>query len=213
MGKVFISYSKHDRFFAELLEAKLNERKFEVWRDVSSIVAGEEWRKSIDAGIHACDAVVLAMSKTSCSSSYVTYEWAYALGLKKPLIPVMLEECDRHPKIEPIQYIDFRHSNDSVWEILLEQISSVTAEARELVETTSFWPFSYSQRLSERQQEISNKIRAYLLKRNLRMVSYDRIISSIDENIARPDLEELVARNPLFQPAILKGGVDGLAML
>jgi hypothetical protein len=96
-----------------MLAIKLNEHHFTIWRDQGSIRAGDDWRQSIEDRIKDSLAVVVALSASSAGSPYVTYEWAYAIGMSKPVIPVKLAECQVHPKLEPIQYIDFfypRHS-------------------------------------------------------------------------------------------------------
>ena len=48
-----------------------------------------------------------ASSENSADSSYVTFEWAYGLGNGKTVVPVRLENCTVHPRLEPIQHLDF----------------------------------------------------------------------------------------------------------
>ena len=89
MKTVFLSYSSRDYFFAEMLALKLDEKKeFKIWRDSDAIRAGDDWRESIENGIKNCTAVVVALSESSAESPYVTYEWAYAAGMGKTVIPV-----------------------------------------------------------------------------------------------------------------------------
>jgi hypothetical protein len=45
---------------------------------------------------------MVALSVNSAESSYVTFEWAYALGKGKVLIPLKLTECTVHPILETI---------------------------------------------------------------------------------------------------------------
>ena len=85
MSTVFLSYSKKDYFFAELLEIKLFEAGITLWRDQGQLRAGMDWRQGLETGISACLAVVVALSANSAESSYVTFEWAYALGKERLL--------------------------------------------------------------------------------------------------------------------------------
>jgi hypothetical protein len=87
MKSIFLSYSSRDYFFAEMLAIKLVEAGFNIWRDQGSIRAGDDWRQTIEEGIRDCFAVVVALSSNSAESAYVTYEWAYATGMGKPVIP------------------------------------------------------------------------------------------------------------------------------
>ncbi len=72
--------------FGDLLEIKLAKAKVTLWRFVSSIDGGDEWRSAIDSGISDAGVVILALSRAACSSQYVTYEWASAMGMGKPIL-------------------------------------------------------------------------------------------------------------------------------
>jgi hypothetical protein len=90
MPTVFLSYSQKDRMFAELTGIKLSEVGINCWRDKTQLRAGEDWRQGIERGISDSQAVLIALSSSSVSSSYVTFEWAYALGKAKVLIPIKM---------------------------------------------------------------------------------------------------------------------------
>jgi hypothetical protein len=107
MITVFLSYSTKDHYFAELAGIKLAQADIMLWRDKGQLVAGADWRQGVEHGISTSLAVLVALGSYSAESSYVTYEWAYALGKGKTIIPLKLTECLIHPKLEPIQYLDF----------------------------------------------------------------------------------------------------------
>lgn len=107
MPTVFLSYSTKDHHFAELAGIKLAEKGITLWRDQGQLRAGSEWRGAIERGISDSIAVVVALSENSAESSYVTFEWAYGLGKGKTVVPLRLEACKIHPRLEPIQYLDF----------------------------------------------------------------------------------------------------------
>src|SRR4051794_20309169 len=93
MTTIFLSYSSKDYFFAELLDRRLSEAGITLWRDQGELRAGKDWRQGIERGISDCLAVIVALSDDSAQSSYVTFEWAYALGKGKAVIPVKLNAC------------------------------------------------------------------------------------------------------------------------
>ncbi len=122
--KVFISYSSVDGDFAELMKMKLEQSDIIVWRDVHEISAGEEWRNEIDYGLLNSDTIIVVLNKNSSKSSYVTYEWAFALGNGKNIIPILIEECEIHPRIKVLQYFDFKNQNRP-WDKLTDRIKKL----------------------------------------------------------------------------------------
>lgn len=122
--KVFISYSSADGDFAELLKMKLEQSDITVWRDIYEISPGEEWRNEIDYGLLNSDTIIVILNNNSSKSSYVTYEWAFALGNGKNIIPILVEECVIHSRIKILQYFDFKNQNRP-WEKLVDRIKKL----------------------------------------------------------------------------------------
>jgi hypothetical protein len=58
-------------------------------------------------------------------SHYVTYEWAYALGKGKSIIPMKLGACAAHPKLESIQYLNFANPGLLPWATLINRIHEI----------------------------------------------------------------------------------------
>jgi hypothetical protein len=130
MSKVFLSYAAEDHFFAELAGVTLAGAGIEMWRDKGQLVPGTEWRKGIETGISASLAVLVALSPHSAESSYVTYEWAYALGKGKPVIPLKLLECNKHERLEILQDLDFSVPVGKPWDRLIALIREEETKTR-----------------------------------------------------------------------------------
>ena len=121
---VFISYNSKNGDLAELVKMKLEIENFQVWKDTSQIDAGTEWRNEIDHGLLNCNIVVVLLSQSSTKSPYVTYEWAFALGSGKTIIPILTEECEIHPRIEILQYLDFKDGKRP-WDKFIERVKKL----------------------------------------------------------------------------------------
>ena len=131
MSTVFLSYSAKDHIFADLAEEKLAKANIKLWRDNGGqLLAGTDWREGIERGISGSFAVLVALSQHSAASSYVTYEWAYALGKGKLIIPVKIDECSVHPRLERLQHFDFSLPLAKPWESLVERIHRADREAK-----------------------------------------------------------------------------------
>jgi hypothetical protein len=208
MVTVFLSYSTKDHYFAELAGIKLAEAGINLWRDQGQLRAGSEWRGGIERGISDSIAVIVALSENSAESSYVTFEWAYGLGKGKTVVPLKLGACKIHPRLEPIQYLDFTVPGSLPWNLLIERIREIEADATsqdDLVIAAT----------TEAPPQLNPTVRAilgYLNQRGYQMVSYDRIRRRIDPELSDGALDLLVDSNPsVFRHAVLKEGKKGLA--
>ena len=92
---VFISHSTQDAYPAEAVKTKLREAGIDVWVDQDNLNAGDEWRREIDIRIANADALVLILSPNSYQAPYVIYEWAFALGQGKKIIPLLLNDDEQ----------------------------------------------------------------------------------------------------------------------
>lgn len=122
MAQAFVSYASKDAIFADLAKMKLKNSAVEVWLDQSALEAGEEWRDAIDEGITVSDVLLVILTPKACQSSYVTYEWAFALGKGIKVIPLLLEDCEIHPRLAVLQYLDFRNHKTAPWDKLAQEI-------------------------------------------------------------------------------------------
>lgn len=208
MPTVFLSYSAKDHYFAELAVIKLAEAGINLWRDQGQLRAGSEWRGGIERVISDSLAVVVALSENSAESSYVTFEWAYGLGKAKTVVPLKLEACKVHPRLEPIQYLDFSVPGSLPWNLLIERIREIEADA------TSQEDLAAASAVEE-QPHLDPTVSAivgYLNQRGYQMVSYDRIRRRINPDLTDDALDTLVDSNSsVFRHAVLKEGKKGLA--
>lgn len=216
MNTLFLSYAREERHFAELARIKLEEKGINVWIDKSRLRVGASWRDAIDKGIEESYAVLVAISAISTASSYVTYEWASALGQKKPVIPVLLEHCDLHPKLEALHYLDFSHDGHLPWGELISSVEDArdqreepdkNEEPRQKDEVRQEGPRSKEDKAVE-------EILKYLNRRGFQMVSYERIKEKIDPSYDTEFLDNVLRQNKSkFRRARLRGGKTGLAKL
>jgi hypothetical protein len=118
-GRYFISHSKIDGDFAELLQLKLEKEGFLAWIDTDRLGPGVDWRQEIDDAIRDAPAVIAVMSPEARESEYVTYEWAFAWGCGKQIIPLMLRQTPLHPRLATLQFLDFSNRISRPWAKLI----------------------------------------------------------------------------------------------
>ena len=91
---VFLSYAREDADIASTIEAELNTHGLSVWRDVSALRAGEDWKTAIDHAINNADFFLLLQSEHSATSRWVKYEYLEAAricgkpGMLRAIVPI-----------------------------------------------------------------------------------------------------------------------------
>lgn len=127
-GHVFISYRHEDDslHFAYAIREQFKKIELEVWFD-KDISGGKLWSEEIDQKIESCLLMIVIVTREALKSDYVTYEWAYALGLNKTVIPLLLDgsEKELHARMARLQYRDFRGRFREPWDELFEDVKSV----------------------------------------------------------------------------------------
>lgn len=209
MTTVFLSYSTKDHHFAELVTTKLAEAGIQVWRDQGRLRAGTDWRQEIERAISSADAVIVAMSTNSADSAYVTFEWAYALGNGSDLVPIKLNECNVHPRLQTIQHLDFSVPGSLPWETLVERIREIDKDVKEKSAVSDLGP---PVEPSQPDAVHVRAVLAYLSQRGYQALSFERVRQRIDVTLTDIKLNELIANNPtLIRHARLKTGKPGVA--
>ncbi len=93
MEKVFVSYSRRNKSFAERLARDLSDAGMEVWVDFRQIHGGEMWQEEIYRGIELSGIVIVCLSPPAVASEWVQREIESARQQKKTIIPVMVENA------------------------------------------------------------------------------------------------------------------------
>jgi hypothetical protein len=89
---VFLSYSRADTERIRPLVDELRRLGYTVFFDVQSIDPGEQWKKRLDKSIRGARTLILCWSANAHGSDYITFEYARAQALKKPVFPWLLDK-------------------------------------------------------------------------------------------------------------------------
>ncbi len=103
---IFISYSRRNIEYAQILRDDLTERHLTVWID-DHIEHGDHWFSEINTAIETCGAVIVIMSPQSEASEWVHKEILLAKRYGKPIYPLLLEG-DEFPILIDLQFGDVR---------------------------------------------------------------------------------------------------------
>jgi hypothetical protein len=129
MGHVFISYSRSDKRLVHRLVSSLENAGFEVWIDREDVPGGARWAGEIVDAIEACVAVLVALSPRSVESDNVRKEMALAVGAKKLVLPVLIEQTtisgDAKYFLADLQQIDLVADFDTGLERLVNALQPI----------------------------------------------------------------------------------------
>ena len=93
MAHVYLSYSRQDTSFVDLIEVDLNDQGHVVWRDSSKIRQGEDWAAAIAEALEDTYAMVIVLSNNALNSEWVLQEIESARDLDKSVVLTIIEEC------------------------------------------------------------------------------------------------------------------------
>jgi hypothetical protein len=135
MKNIFVSYSRRDtRHMSELREHLLR-LGYKPWIDPNPR-PGQDWRFAIDDAIRASDAMIVVVSPSAAESVYVTYEWALALGLGIPVIPVIFRDAQMHTRLQTLEHFDMTEFREpeQFWDYFVREIQRVFSQLPERVD-------------------------------------------------------------------------------
>lgn len=113
-AKIFLSYARTDEEMVENLYSQLRLAGFAPWMDTMDILAGEDWRQSIEKAIRESHFFLACLSRHSIDKrGWVQREIRIALEMWQErlhsdiyLIPVRLESCVLPDKLRQFQWVD-----------------------------------------------------------------------------------------------------------
>lgn len=109
---VFLSYRRADTALVQPLRDELLRLGYRVFFDTQSIEGGDNWKNRLQTAVAASRVLVLCWSENASRSEVVTFEYASAQALHKPLVPwlldhthlpVMLDHINGIPNPDPVQ--------------------------------------------------------------------------------------------------------------
>jgi hypothetical protein len=110
--KLFISYSRDDKAWVYDFAQKLkDDPEYEVWID-RRLVGADQWWESILEAVEWCDCFIVVLSPKCVASIFCAAELDYALALNKPILPLVLKDCNIPASIlsRQIQYEDLSNT-------------------------------------------------------------------------------------------------------
>lgn len=129
MKHIFISFSQHDSRYMQTMRDNLIRIGHKPWIDPKPR-PGQDWRFDIDDAIRSADAVLVIVSPAAAESIHVTYEWALAIGMDVPVIPVVFSKAKMHPRLQMLEHFDFTafKSEAQFWDYFNHEMTRILSD-------------------------------------------------------------------------------------
>ncbi|MBT9316191.1 TIR domain-containing protein [Leptothoe spongobia] len=152
MTDVFISYSRKDKAFVQVLNQALADSKYDAWVDWENIPLTADWWEEIKAGIEGADTFIFVISPDSIASKVCGQEIDHAVENNKRLLPIVYREGFDMSLVRPAlgrhNWLFFKEDNDfdqaftALVEALNTDLSHVKTHTRLLVKAQE-WDKKY----------------------------------------------------------------------
>ncbi len=106
-GSVFVSYAAEQGSIAEQLANQLRRSNFQIFWD-REIPPGSNADEAISSGLRLADAMVVILSPEAILSTTMAQQWNHFMLNRKPIVPVIYEECALPRTLQefaPIKYV------------------------------------------------------------------------------------------------------------
>lgn len=129
MSKVFVSYNKADRQWAEWIGWHLEEKGYETVLQAWDFTAGSNFVLEMHKAAKDTDCTIAVLSPDYLGASFTQPEWAAAFARdpeseKGTLIPVRVRKCNVKGLLGPIVYIDLVGlEEERAKEVLIQEMS------------------------------------------------------------------------------------------
>lgn len=114
-AKVFVSYSRKDLAFAQMLVNELAAGGFDAFLDKTDIAPGEPWQERLAGLIAAADTVVFVISPDLVASSVCAWELEESARLGKRLFPVVarrIADAEAPPALGRLNWVFLTEGDD-----------------------------------------------------------------------------------------------------
>ena len=145
MADVFISYSRKDKNFVQVLHRALTESKYNAWIDWQDIPPTADWWAEVEAGIESSDTFVFVISPDSVASKVCNREVDHAAANNKLIVPIVRRDgfnsAEIHRALSKHHWLYFREKDEfeeafaSLVHVLDIDLAHIKAHTRLLVKT------------------------------------------------------------------------------
>ena len=200
--RIFLSYSRKDLAFTELLKSELEKAGYQPSLDKTDIAPGEAWQDRLGKLIQDADAVVFCLSPHSAASTICGWEVNQAAKLGKRIIPVVADAVDTSGLPDALTKLNFIFFVDTSFE-------EAFAKLRSALDTNLAWIRLHT-RLSELALEWharNNSSSQLLFGRSLRDAEYWSTTAPSEEILPTPLQLKFIAASRSASSSRLRWGL------
>ena len=129
--KIFISYAREDKQWAQFVYRRLKDANYRPWIDTEDILPGAQWDAAIREALREADFLVFCLSSNSVKKrGYVQREiriacdlWQEKLDDDIYILPIRFDDCELPDALRRFQWVDLRPPYKGIgWKRILAAI-------------------------------------------------------------------------------------------
>ena len=128
MSNIFLSYCREDQKKAEVIVRDIEQLGHKIWYD-EELTGGQEWWNLILEKIRESDIFAFIISNESLKSQACSYEYTYANQVRKPILPIVMDENISMEHLPPllckIQHVSYKIQDKETIFALINSIKNI----------------------------------------------------------------------------------------
>lgn len=137
--RLFVSYSHDDQAWVyDFWRALQEQTNYHIWLD-RRLVPASDWWQTILQNIEECDCLIAVLTPRALESMFCAAELDYALALNKPILPLLLKQCDYPDKLN-LRHIQYEYIGGVPMDRVLLRVTFALGELRMKVASGTYPP-------------------------------------------------------------------------
>ncbi|MCB9437987.1 MAG: SUMF1/EgtB/PvdO family nonheme iron enzyme [Anaerolineales bacterium] len=139
-----MSYSHDDQAWVyDFWRALQEQTNYHIWLD-RRLVPASDWWQTILQNIEECDCLVAVLTPHALESIFCAAELDYALALNKPILPLLLKQCDYPDKLN-VKHIQYEFIGGMAMDRVLLRVTVALTELQMKI-ASGIYPSQYASR-------------------------------------------------------------------
>lgn len=135
MKRFFLSCCQQDLDIAHQVKAEIEKWGYSVLLESTKFSTSQHtWPTEIDQGIREAVGLLVIVTPEAINCEFVSYEWAFALGAQRPVLPLIFSPTTLPRRLRPLFSLDC--TSTPPWETIADVLQDMSNESSPVLTTS-----------------------------------------------------------------------------